>query len=234
MAKVTGKAIDTNLLRKLFEYVKPYRKLFWGSAVLIIILSLTGVLRPYLTKYAIDTEMTIERDRHGLLMVTLLILGLIFLETILQFFQTLLAGLLGQSVTNDLRRKLYAHVIKLKPAYFDKHPIGMLVTRVVSDIETINDIFTEGLLIIFGDLLKLAAILGFMFYLNWELTLYCLIPIPVLLIATNIFRKAIRKSFQSVRVQVSRLNTFVQVPSACLRHTYKSNPPMPVCPLDEK
>lgn len=210
MAKVTGKAIDTNLLRKLFAFVKPYRKLFWGSAALIVVLSLTGVMRPYLTQQAIDVEIIQQHDKEGLLTITLLILGLIFLETILQFFQTLLAGLLGQSVTNDLRHKLYSHVIKLKPAYFDKHPIGMLVTRVVSDIETINDIFTEGLLIIFGDLLKLAAILGFMFYLNWELTLYCLIPIPVLIIATNIFRKAIRKSFQSVRVAVSRLNTFVQ------------------------
>ncbi|MFI5203677.1 MAG: ABC transporter ATP-binding protein [Flavobacteriales bacterium] len=210
MAKVTGKAIDRTLLRKLFAFVAPYKKLFWGSAVLIIVLSFTGVLRPYLTQQAIDVELLKEHDREGLLAIILLILGLIFLETILQFFQTLLAGLLGQSVTNDLRRKLYGHIIKLKPSYFDKNPIGMLVTRVVSDIETINDIFTEGLLIIFGDLLKLAAILGIMFYTNWELTLYCLIPIPVLIIATNIFRKAIRKSFQQVRSQVSRLNTFVQ------------------------
>ena len=117
---------------------------------------------------------------------------------------------MGQFVIRDLRVQLFNHITALKLKYFDQHPIGMLVTRAISDIETVAEIFSQGILVILGDLLKLSAVLFFMFFMNWELTLIVLIPVPLLIFSTNIFKKVIKRSFQDVRTQVSVLNSFVQ------------------------
>ncbi|HYG51900.1 MAG TPA: ABC transporter ATP-binding protein [Flavobacteriales bacterium] len=210
MAKPSGKAIDWNNLKRLAGYVKPYKRLLYLTILFIILLSVVAVIRPWLLSKAIDEQILRSKNISMLVTVCVIVGVLIVLEACLQYFQSLLSGKLGLSVTADLRKHIYNHIINLRLKYYDKNPIGMLVTRVVSDIETVNDIFTEGLIIIFGDLLKLIAVLAIMFYTNWLLTLYVLIPIPLLLIATNIFKNVTRKSFQDVRGEVARINTFVQ------------------------
>ncbi len=148
---------------------------------------------------------------QGLLGLLLwMVLILLLLEGVLQFVQAFWTARLGLNVTFDLRQKLYERVIRFKLRYFDRTPIGTLVTRVVSDIETVEDIFSQGLIMIMGDILKLVVIVVWMLVVNWKLSLLCFIPIPVLLWATNIFKNSIAKSFQDVRTQVARLNAFVQ------------------------
>lgn len=210
MAKSTGKAVDISLLKRLYAYVKPYKKLLWFTIVSIILLSVIAIIRPWLLAKAIDKEVLGHKDIYTLVLFCSIVGALIVAEAVLQYYQTYSSGKLGLSVAADLRKHLYEHILKLKLRYYDKNPIGMLVTRSVSDIETINDIFTEGLLIIFGDILKLLAVLAIMFATNWQLTLFVLIPIPLLLIATNIFKNVTRKSFQDVRQEIARINTFVQ------------------------
>lgn len=204
-----GKAFDSKLFARVFAFVKPYSRLFWTTFVLTIVLAGLGVVRPLLMGRMIDDH-ALTGDGRGLLMVTLLIVGLLVLETLVQFFQSYWTSWLGQAVTFDLRRKLFAHMLRFRLRWFDRTPIGTQVTRVVSDMETIEDIFSQGLLMIMGDILKLAVVVVVMVIWNWELALLTMIPIPLLLWATNIFKNSIRKSFQDVRTQVARLNAFVQ------------------------
>ena len=209
MAQITGKAFDFKLFRRVLQFVKPYKSIFILAFVFTVILAGLGVLRPILIGQAVD-KYVVAGDAQGLLMLILLIVGVLLVEAVLQFFETYYANWLGQSVTIDLRSDLYSHVSRFRLKFFDRTPIGTLVTRVISDIETIAEIFSQGLLSIMGDLLKLIVVVAVMFIYNWELTLYSLIPIPFLIIATNIFKNAIKKAFQQVRTQVARLNAFVQ------------------------
>lgn len=176
---------------------------------LIILLAILGPLRPFLIDQMIQGPIR-TGDAQSLLNWTLLIVSLLVAESILQFYQTYSANMLGQNVILDIRIKLFRHLSGFRLRYFDKTPIGRLVTRAVSDIETISEVFASGILIIFGDILKLLIVIGFMFYLNWVFTLVVLIPVPILLFATRLFKNAIEKAFKKVRTQVSRLNTFVQ------------------------
>lgn len=209
MSAVSGKAFDLSLFNRVMTFVKPYKAVFWVATVLTILLSALAVVRPVLVGDMID-RYTATGDKHGLLMLTLVIVGILVLEAIVQFYQTYLTNWLGQSVTIDLRAKLFKHILSFKLRYFDKTAIGTLVTRVISDIETIAEIFAQGLLSIIGDLLKLIVVVCVMFWVDWHLALLVLIPIPILLVATNIFKNAIKTAFQGVRTQVSRLNAFVQ------------------------
>ena len=145
-----------------------------------------------------------------LFQITLLLVALLILESLMQYFYIYWANWLGQSVIRDLRMQVYNHILNLKQKYFDNTPIGTLVTRVVSDIETIADIFSQGLLVIIGDILKLLVVLAIMFATDWRLTLFSLASIPILLVATYWFKSSIKSAFQEVRTQVSALNTFVQ------------------------
>ena len=145
-----------------------------------------------------------------LINLTILMVGLLILETIVQFYQTYLANWLGQIVIKDMRMGVYKKISSFKLKYFDNNAIGTLVTRTISDIETIADVFSNGILIIGGDLLKLVVVVIVMFYTNWKLSILSLASIPVLLIATNMFKNYIKIAFQDVRTQVSRLNAFVQ------------------------
>ncbi|MCB9186318.1 MAG: ABC transporter ATP-binding protein [Flavobacteriales bacterium] len=191
------------------KYVKPYRSRFIFTFVLTLLIALVSPLRPMLIQYAFDHYIVLP-DPDGLLLMTLLIIGVLLLEAVLYYFYTYSANWLGQTVIKDLRTELYDHINQLKLQYFDRTAIGTLVTRVVSDIETIADIFANGILIIFGDVLKLLTIIAVMFYVDWQLTLISLATIPILLVATYIFKNGIRSSFQDVRTQVSRLNAFLQ------------------------
>ncbi len=209
MSKVQGKAWDGKLFKRVFSYTKPYRKILYGALVCTLILSVLSPLRVELIKRMV-TDFIVNSDIPGLTLFAIIVFVALIFETILQFFDAYLANILGQYVIKDLRVELFAHITKLRLKFFDKNPIGMLVTRAVSDMETISQIFSQGLISIIGDILKLIGVLAFMFWTNWQLTLFVLIPIPILLIATNIFKKAIKKSFQDVRTSVSSLNTFVQ------------------------
>lgn len=205
----SGKAFDRKLFGRVFAFVSPYRRMFWATFILTIVLAGLGVVRPLLTGRMIDDH-ALAGDGPGLLRLTLVVLVLLVVEAVIQFYQAYWMSWLGQSVTFDLRRRLFQHMLRFKLRWFDRTPIGTMVTRVVSDMETIEDIFSQGLLMIMGDILKLVVVVAAMFYWNWQLALLSLIPVPLLLWATNIFKNSIRRSFQDVRTQVARLNAFVQ------------------------
>lgn len=235
-----GKAFDRKLFGRVFAFTQPYRKLFWLSVALTFVLSIVGVVRPILMGWIVDIVASdydslfrlaedASLNARGIAWaanavadaiaagvgplvwaVAIVSLVLLIIETIVQFYQAYWTAWLGQAVTFDLRQRLYTRIIGNKLRWFDKTPIGQLVTRVISDIETIDDIFSQGLLMIMGDILKLLVVVVVMFVVNWKLALLSMVPIPLLLWSTNIFKNSIQKSFQDVRTQVARLNTFVQ------------------------
>ncbi len=209
MSDNTGSAFDLPILKRVFSYAKPYLGYFYLTLFLTIFLAAVTPLRPWLIQYTFDNYILLP-DKQGLLMMTLLLVGLVFIEAIANFFYIYLANFLGQSVIRDLRIQVFNHINQFRLKYFDNTPIGTLVTRVVSDIETIAEIFSQGLLVIIGDLLKLVVAISFMLYVDWRLTLISLSTIPILLVATYIFKNGIKSSFQQVRNEVSRLNAFLQ------------------------
>jgi ATP-binding cassette subfamily B protein len=177
--------------------------------ILTISIAAIAPVRPFLIQTTID-QYILFNNTNGLLMMILLMLGLLLIQTFIQYFQTFLTNALGQSVIKDLRIDVFKHITKLRLKYFDKTPIGQLITRTVSDLETIADIFSEGLISIIGDSLTVITIIGVMLYQDWRLTLVILIPMPLLMVATYVFKEAIKVAFQQVRTQVSLLNTFLQ------------------------
>ena len=209
MSGTKGTAFDVGLFRRVMRFVHPYRRLFWITFALTIFLSLVAVIRPVLMAVMID-DYAAKGNLEGLYLIMAVVVGLLIVEAGVQFFQAYWTSWLGQTVTFDLRQQLFAKITSFRMRYFDRTPIGTLVTRVVSDIETIEQIFSQGLLMIMGDILKLTVVVVVMFVYNWELALWSMVPIPLLLWATNIFKNAIQKSFQEVRNQVSKLNAFVQ------------------------
>ena len=209
MSEVSGKAWDLKLFQRVFKYVRPYRKEFYFTALLVVVLAILAPIRPFLIQHMIDEKVSVS-DIQGIRNITLLLIGVMIFEAIIQFYQSYLANWLGQTIIKDIRVQLYQHLLSFKLKYFDRTPIGTIVTRNVSDIETISNIFAQGILVIFGDILKLLAVVVVMAYTDWLLTLIALLPIPILIFATSIFKKVIKKAFQDVRTQVSKLNSFVQ------------------------
>jgi ATP-binding cassette subfamily B multidrug efflux pump len=197
------------LLKRVLAFAKPYRLQFTIAAISAVLLSVLGPMRPMLINYAIDNYILIP-NKEKLLNITALLLGLLFVEAFIQFFYIYLSTWIGQHVIQDLRAKIFKHILSLKMKYFDNTPIGTLVTRAVSDIETIADIFSQGLLVIIAELLKLVVVIIMMFYTDWRLAIITMLTIPILLVATSWFKRNIKASFQDVREQVSQLNTFVQ------------------------
>lgn len=209
MAKVSGNAVDVNLLRRIFRYVTPYRSIFIWSIFLTVLLAILAPLRPWLIQFTLDRYILFN-DHKGLLEMSLLMVALLLIQTCVQYFHTFFTNILGQSVIKDLRVKVFNHISSLRLKYFDRTPIGQLITRTVSDLETIADIFSEGLIVIVGDILQVIAIVAMMLYVDWELTLVVLIPMPLLVMASLVFKEAIKSAFQDVRTQVANLNTFLQ------------------------
>lgn len=179
MSKVTGKALDWKLLGRVMHYVKPYKSMFIIAALLTILLSVVSLAQPYLMEKAVD-DYILKGDYPGLVRIVLLMIAILLLQTAVQYFQTFLTNSLGQSVIKDLRIHVFNHISSLKLSYFDKTPIGMLITRTVSDLETIADIFSEGLISIVGDMLLVIGIMALMLSEDWRLTLVTLIPMPLL------------------------------------------------------
>lgn len=209
MSKVEGKTFDITLLKRVMGYVKPYKSLFLGTSLFAILIAFLSPARPILIQYAFD-NFILNPDEYKLLLITLLLVVLLIAESVSQYFYTYWANFLGQSVIKDLRLQTYKKIINFRQQFFDKNPIGSLVTRVVSDIETISDIFSQGLLVIIADVLKLIIVIIVMFVTDWRLTLFSLASIPILLVVTYWFKRSIKSAFQDVRKQVSALNTFVQ------------------------
>ncbi|MEJ2882993.1 ABC transporter ATP-binding protein [Pedobacter sp. GR22-6] len=209
MSKITGDAINVGLLKRVFLYVKPYRNIFAWSIVLTILLALIAPVRPFLIQYTLD-QYIMKDNYSGLLSMTILMLVMLVLQALIQFSHTYLTNTLGQSAIRDLRINVFNHITQLRLKYFDNTPIGQLITRTVSDLETIAEIFSEGLIVIIGDILMVIVIIAVMVYRDWALTLVVLLPMPLLIVATSVFQKAIKSAFQEIRTQVSNLNTYLQ------------------------
>src|SRR5690606_12634563 len=205
----SGEILDLKVLQQLYQFIKPY--IAWLSLLvfLTIALALLAPTRPYFIQIAIDEYVAVG-DREGLINTIYILVGLMLLQALVQFAHTYLSGWVGQVIIRDIRIKLYQHLLKMKLKFFDHTPIGRLVTRNVSDVETLADVFSEGLAAIIGDLLQLITILGVMFYIDWKLTLVSLCTFPFLVISTYIFKEKMKVAFNEVRNAVANLNTFLQ------------------------
>mgnify|MGYP006083991635 FL=1 len=209
MTKVSGKIFDTQLFRKLLEFVKPYKTTYYFVMTSAILLSFFSTLTPYLLKVTVDDYIRLQ-DYKGMVLMVSLMIGTLIFEVLFQFLFVFYANLLGQKVIKDLRVKLFEKIIYFKMAYFDKSAVGRLVTRAVSDIETIASIFSQGLFMIIADLLKMILVIGVMLYVDWRLSLIVFSILPVIIYATRLFQKSMKKAFEEVRLQVANLNSFVQ------------------------
>ncbi|MEM6525401.1 MAG: ABC transporter ATP-binding protein [Bacteroidota bacterium] len=205
----SGNIVDFKVLRRLLKFAIPYQGRFYSLIFLTITLGILAPLRPFLIQLTIDNEVAAS-DYNGLLTMIAILTGLLFLQSVVQYSHTYLSGWLGQNIIKDIRTQLYAHLVRLRLKFFDRTPIGRLVTRTISDVETLADVFSEGLAAMVGDLFQLVFILGFMFSQNWRLALISLSTFPLLLLSTYIFKEKIKVSFNDVRNAVSNLNTYVQ------------------------
>lgn len=205
----TANAFDFKLFRRLLEFTKPYRLVFYFVAFTALILSGLAILRPYFLERTID-ESIIPRDSSGLIYFIVIMLGVLVLEVIFQFSFIFYANWLGQHIIKDLRISLFDLMMRFKMKYFDTSSVGRLTTRAVNDIETISSIFSQGLFMIIADLLKMAAIATFMLYQSWRLSLIVFVILPLILVATRVFQRAMKVAFEEVRAQVANLNSFVQ------------------------
>jgi len=207
-AAVTGKALDWKLLGRVMHYVKPYNTTFIIAVFLTIFLAGVAIIQPILIQKTMD-DYILKNNYSGLVFMVELMITQLIVQTIAQYYQTFITNWLGESVIRDLRIDIFNHITSLRLKYFDRTPIGVLITRTVSDLETIADIFSEGLISIMGDMLLLLAVIGYMLFVDWKLALITLIPMPFLFASTYIFKEAIKSSFQEVRTQVAHLNTFL-------------------------
>lgn len=208
MSQVTGKALDWKLLGRIMHYVQPYRRTFIVAAFLTVFLAANALVQPVLMQITLD-KYILGNNYNGLVLMVVLMIAQLAVQTVAQYYQTFSTNALGQSVIRDLRIDVFNHIMSLRLKYFDRTPIGMLITRTVSDLETIADIFSEGLISIVGDLLLVIAIIVAMLIQDWKLALITMIPMPFLLLSTYVFKEAIKSSFQEVRTQVAQLNTFL-------------------------
>ncbi len=207
--KLQGKIYDRQLFSRLLEYGKPYWHLILLAIVLIIIAMGLEILGPYLTKVAID-KYILPGDFNGLLFIVAVYLGVLLGNFIFKYFQIMLMQYIGQKVMLDLRQQLFSHVQKLHLQFFDKNPIGRLMTRVTSDVESLNQVFTEGLVMVFGDLLLIGGIVIMMLSIHLQLALWTLSVVPILLITSFIFRKKVRESYSQIRIYLAQINSFLQ------------------------
>ncbi len=205
----SGNIIDFKVLKRLMKFVMPYRGRFYLVIFLTFTIGVLTPLRPILIQYTIDHDVA-AGDYQSMTYMMLLLLGMLVLQAFVEYIHTYMSGWLGQQVIRDIRTKLYEHLINLRLRFFDKTPIGRLVTRTISDVETLADVFSEGLASMVSDLLQIIFIVGVMFYIDWRMALLSLATLPLLLISTYIFKEKIKVAFNDVRNAVANLNTFVQ------------------------
>jgi ATP-binding cassette, subfamily B, multidrug efflux pump len=205
----SGNIIDFKVLKRLMQFVKPYQARFNILLSLTFLLGLLTPLRPMLIQHTLDKDVAVG-NYQGMVNTMFLIFGLLVMQTAAQYSHTYISGRIGQFVIRDLRIQLYQHIVNLRLRFFDKTPIGRLVTRTISDVESLADVFSEGLAAMAGDLLQIIFILGFMFFTDWRLALVSLSTIPLMLISTYVFKEKIKVAFNDVRNAVANLNSFVQ------------------------
>ena len=203
------KIFDFENLRRVFQFAAPYKRRFYFSIWLAVFLAIITPVRPYLIKITVD-KFIASKMLDWIIWMTVIQIGLLIVESAVRFYFTYITAWLGQTVVKDMRIKVYEKVVGLNLRQFDQTPIGTLTTRTINDIEAINDIFSDGLVPIIADLLSIISILSFMFYVDWRLTLMCLAPFPILILATYYFKESVNKSFIKVRNAVAQLNAFVQ------------------------
>jgi ATP-binding cassette subfamily B multidrug efflux pump len=202
------KSLDLNLLKRLYGFIKPYKKLIIIPIILTLVTSALAPVRPYLMKIAIDDYVT-PGDYSGLLMMISIIFGMLVVHAALQYILAYIMQHIGQKILRDIRIKVFAHIQKLSLAFHDKNPVGKLVTRVTNDIEALNDLFSTGIVVMIADLLMIIWIVIFMFITNVELTLLTLALLPILFLVTTVFRKKVRVIFRDIRTKVAEMNTFL-------------------------
>lgn len=207
--EVLGKAYDARLMKRLLQYVKPYKKYVIFAIILNIVAAALGPVRPYLTKIAVD-EHIVNSNYNGLLIISLLLLTSLIFQAVIQYLLTYYTQYLGQKTIFDLRMQIYEHIQNLALKFFDKTPIGRLVTRVTNDVESLNELFSSGIIMVFSDVFIIFWILGFMFFMDIPLTLVTLSVLPVLVYGTFLFRKKVRDSYRDVRLHLARLNSYMQ------------------------
>ena len=203
------KKYDFKALFRLLSFARGSRTQMYTGIGLSLVLSALQSARPYLTKIAVD-DYVLQSKAKGFLLFILIMVGLLFAQAVFQYFFTYLANWIGQQIIRDMRVKLLEHIVYFRLKYFDQTPLGVLVTRSVNDIETIAMIFSDGILVIFGDVLNLIVVASVMLHMNWRLSLIVFALLPLLLWIVRWFQRAIKKSYQEVRTQVARLNTFAQ------------------------
>lgn len=207
--KASSSLLDVSLFKRLMVFVKPYSKTFAFVLLAAVMLSGFSTLSPYLLKITIDDYITVK-DYDGMLLLIALMGGTLLMEVVFQFVFIYYANWLGQHVIFDLRNTLYTRMLQFKMTYYDNSAVGRLVTRVVSDIETISGIFSQGLFMIIADVLKMLVVIVVMWSVSWKLSLIVFAVLPLILVATRKFQKAMKAAFDDVRTQVANLNSFVQ------------------------
>jgi ATP-binding cassette subfamily B protein len=207
--KQRKKLLDLGILRKVFAFAVPYKKKVYISVIISVVLAVISPLRPYFIQYTVNHFLA-DKNTYWLILITIIQIGMLLIETALRFYFGFLTSWLGQTVVKDLRVTVYKKVLGLNLSEFDKTPIGTLTTRTINDIESVNDIFSDGLIPIISDLLSIVSILLFMFGVDWRLSLISLAPFPIIIIATYFFKESVNKSFIKVRNAVAALNAFVQ------------------------
>jgi ATP-binding cassette subfamily B protein len=204
-----GKTYDLKVARRLLRYLKPYIKLLIPALILTLLLNLLGTLQPKFTEFAIDWYIIPKKTDHLTLFV-LVYLGTQFLRLVFSYFQVVLLNTVGQYVMFDLRREIYNKLQHQEVSYYDRNPVGRIMTRLTADVDALNELFTSGVTDLLGDLVMIAAILGVMIYMDWRLTLVTLLTVPMLFAATTWFRKGARKGFDLVRIKIARIYSFLQ------------------------
>lgn len=205
----SGKIFDLEILKRLFQFIKPYNVKFYSLVLTIMLGAALAPALPLLIRQTIDGPVS-AGNYTGLAKMMAIMIGLLVVQSLIQFTNTYLAGWLGQNIIRDIRVQLYHKILHLRLKFFDDTPIGRLVTRTISDIETLADVFSDGIAAIAGDILQLILIISVMFYTDWKLSLISLSTIPFMLISTYVFKEKVKKSFNEVRNAVSNLNSFVQ------------------------
>ena len=193
--EVLGKAYDARLMRRLLTYIKPYKKYVFFAIILNIIVAALGPVRPYLTKVAVD-EHIINKSYDGLFTIAILLFASLLLQAVIQYFLTYYTQYLGQKTIYDLRTQIFTHTQKLALRFFDKTPIGRIVTRTTNDVESLNELFSSGIVMVFSDVFIIIWILAFMFFMDVKLSLVTLSVLPVLIYGTFLFRKKVRECLQ--------------------------------------
>ncbi|MCP4584039.1 MAG: ABC transporter ATP-binding protein [candidate division Zixibacteria bacterium] len=207
--EVLGKAYDSRLMKRLLTYLKPYRWLVAVSVMILLVSSAAQLAGPYLTKIAIDKYIT-QGDSEGLFRIIMLFLGTIAVGFSLQYFQVYLMEYVGQKTMYDLRMQIFTKVQSMDLKFFDKNPVGRILTRITSDVETLHEMFTSGVVAMFGDIFTLIGVIIVMLAINWKLALVVFSVLPLLIIATSVFRKKVRQSYRDVRAATARINSFAQ------------------------